>query len=567
MGPGWARDERVSTLVSSGVLPFHRSKDDHGPPPVSILSPLKNGFFLSLFIGALIGSFGARIGELTAVWFMTEMTRSPLLVSLVTSAFSVPGFLLALPAGVLGDVFDRRGLLLCALALDSLAMGVLALLTVKGLVGPGVLLTLCTLLGLFAAIISTTLDAILPQVVARKDLSAAIAVGGIRYHLSRAAGPVLGGLIITSASIGQSFLLCALLTLIFIVLLGIWRWPRDTSELPAERLGAALRAGLRYVGNAPQLTAVLIRVVAFIGVGSAMWALFPFYAKHHLGFNAFQYGVLFGSFGLGGTLGSVTAFALSRTRSGDTVLGVATLGFALILFLVMRTADIRLLAALMFFGGIFWSTGMLGLKTAIQIAAPEWVRARISALYLLALHAAVSVGSASWGLVASRYGTPMALRCAAVAMVGTLILMLRYRLIAVSAVTEDHLVPKLAPLELPAELAQDGVAVMITLEYAINPERFREFEELMHEVGAIRRRSGATFWGLFVEGPMRATYFEYFVVESGLDARRMHDRMTDPERELMGRAHAFHLKGERPTAQHHEMICYGGAWETHRPGR
>lgn len=507
------------------------------------------------------------MGEITAVWFMTELTHSPLLISLITTAFSLPGFLLALPAGVLGDVLDRRRLLFCALSLASVTMALLALLTLKGLVGPMILLLSCGLLGLFAAITSTTMDAILPQIVSHRDLGAAIAVSGIRYHLSRAVGPVLGGLMITVASIGHSFLLCALVPFGFLLFLWVWRPPATTDDMPAEKMGSALRAGLRYVGHAPNLTAVLIRVVAFIATGSAMWALLPVYVRHHLGLSAYHYGLLFGCFGLGGMLGSIAAFGLSRSRSGDVVLGAATLGFSMTLFLITRTREIPLLAAILFVGGLAWSTGMVGLKTAVQMAAPDWVRGRVSAIYLLALHGAVSVGSAGWGTIASRYGTPLTLRYAGVAMVTTLLLALRYRLVSVPAITEDHIVPKMAPLELPAALAHEGAALMITLEYVINPGRTNEFEALMHEVGAIRRRAGATFWGLFVDDCLSNKYSEYFVVESGLDARRMHDRMTDPERELMNRAHAFHTHGTTPTTHHHQMICHGGAWQEHRPGR
>lgn len=557
----------MSTLVGSGILPFRRRATDGAPAAPGIWSPLKNPAFVAFLGGSLIGSFGARMGEITATWFMTELTTSPLLISLVTTAFSLPGFLLALPAGVLGDVFDRRRLLFASLTLASITMAILALLAIKGWAGPAVLLVACGVVGLFAAITSTTMDAILPQIVARRDLEAAIALSSIRYHLSRAIGPVLGGLLISVASIGHSFLLSGLVPLAFVSFVLTWRAPEDPTALPAERMGAALRAGLRYVGHAPQLTAVLIRVIAFIGVGSAMWGLFPAYVRHHLGFDAFHYGLLFGTFGLGGMLGSAAAFGMSKTRSGDAVLGAATLAFAVNLFLITRTRNVPLLAVTLFVGGLAWSAGLVGLKTAVQMAAPEWVRARISAIYLFSLHGAVSAGGVVWGTIASYYGTPDALRLAGVAMVVTLCLAFRYRLVSISAVTEDHVVPRMAPLELPAAVAQEGSAFMITLEYTINPQHSGEFEELMHEVGAIRRRSGATFWGLFVDAAVPEKYSEYFLVESGLDARRMHDRMTDPERETLTRAHAFHTHGSMPITHHHQMICHGGAWEGHRPGR
>jgi len=556
----------VSTLVGSGILLVRRRADATGTIASRILSPLKTLPFLAFLAGSLVGSFGSRISELTAIWYMTELTRSPLLVSLVTTAFSLPGFLLALPAGALGDVADRRRLLSIALGLISVTMAAMALLTMRGLVGPVLLLSGSALIGLFGAAISNTMDAVLPQMVKRKDFSAAIAITGFRYQLSRAIGPVVGGLLIGVASIGHSFMFCAIAPFGLLAFFWFWR-PKLEVKLPPEQMGAALKTGLRYVKNAPRLETVLIRLVAFIGTGSAMWALLPVYVRHHLGLDAFHYGLLFGAFGLGGAIGSVTAYGLSLRVSEESALRVATAGFAINLFLLTRVHNIFGLAAILFVGGAAWATGTVGLKTAMQVAAPDWVRARISAIYQFSLHGAVSVGSVIWGIMASYWRTPETLQFAGVMMAATLLLALRYRVASIPAVTEDHTVPRMAPLDLPAALADQETPLMISQEYCIDPGRAGDFELLMHEIGGIRRRTGATFWGLFVDAAVAGKYAEYFVVETGLDARRMHDRMTDPERETMARAHSFHTNGPAPITHHHQMICQGDAWIVHRPGR
>ena len=556
----------MATLVGSGILLVRRRADATGSLASRILSPLKSLPFLAFLAGTLIGSFGSRIAELTAVWYMTELTPSPLLVSLVTTAFSLPGFLLALPAGALGDVVDRRRLLSIGLALTSVTMAAMAMLTLRGMVGPIVLLAGSAIMGLFGAAISNTMDAVLPQIVKRKDFAAAIAVTSFRYQLSRAIGPVLGGLFIAVASIGHAFLFCAIAPFGLLAFCWLWR-PEPGSELPSEQMGAALKTGLRYVINAPRLQTVLMRLVAFIATGSAMWALLPVYVRHHLGLNALHYGLLFGAFGLGGAIGSVTAYGLSLRISEESTLRLATVGFAINLFLLPRVHDILGLSAVLFVGGAAWSAGMVSLKTAMQVAAPDWVRGRISAIYQFSLHGAVSVGSVTWGIVASYWRTPDTLQFAGVMMAVTLLLALRYRVASIPAVSEDHEVPRMAPLDLPAALAEQKTPLMISQEYRIDPGRAGDFELLMHEVGGIRRRTGATFWGLFVDVAVEGKYAEYFIVETGLDARRMHDRMTDPEREIMSRAHSFHTIGPTPITHHHQMICQGANWVVHRPGR
>ena len=368
-----------------------------------------------------------------------------------------------MPAGALGDIFDRRRLLFCSQSATAITIALIAMLTLKGLVGPVVLLIASVLCGAFSTISATTSDAILPQIVERGDFSAAIALMGFRYQFSRAIGPILGGVLIAYASIGHAFLMASVAPFGTLAFLWIWHPTREAAAFPAERVTAALRAGIRYVRYAPQLTAVMIRVVAFIGVGSAMWGLLPVYVHHYLKLDALQYGILFGCFGLGGMLGSVMAFSINRSASEEVVLAAATIAFALNLFLITRMRDPFSLALMLFFGGFAWSAGMINLETAVQMAAPDWVRARISAIYLLVLNGSVAAGSASWGLVASYYGTSHALRYAGVAMIATLALGLRFRLAAIATVKQDRSIPRLAPIELPVAAAPEGMPILLTM--------------------------------------------------------------------------------------------------------
>src|SRR5208282_4436273 len=538
----------MSTLVTWDHLPARRRPTARFFE--GIFNPVRTPLFRIFFVSTLVGSLGGMMGQITAVWFMTEMTKSPLMVSLVTTAFSVPGFLLALPAGALGDIFDRRRLLFYAQSATAITIALLAMLTLRGLVGPVVLLISSALCGAFSIISATSSDAILPQIVGRRDFSAAIALMGFRYQFVRAIGPILGGVLIAYASIGHAFLVCSVAPFGMLAFLWIWHPTRVTAAPPAEHVTAALRAGIRYLRYAPQLTAVMIRVVAFIGIGSAMWALLPVYVYHQLRLDALQYGILFGCFGVGGMVGSVMAFTVNRRASEELVLAGSTIVFALNLFVITHMRSPRSLALTLFVGGVAWSGGMINLKTAVQMAAPDWVRARISAIYLLVLNGSIAIGTASWGLVASYCGTSHTMQYASVAMVATLGLGLRYRLAAIATVKRDRSTHRLAPIELPVSTPQEGMSILLTLEYQIDLQHAEEFEGLMHEVWAIRHRCGVIFWGLFADDKVVGKYSEYFVVESAVDAQRMHERMTNAEREILLRVRAFHANGAPPIVRY-----------------
>jgi MFS family permease len=545
----------MSTLIASIILPVRRHIFERGAVKEHFWHPLRQGTFLAFFSATLVAGIGMSATEITSTWLMTELTRSPLMISLVTTALSLPAFLLALPAGVLSDILDRRRLLLFTEGMLSVTMALAALLVLWHLITPVVLLMAALLIGTFSMGRSTVMNTILPHVVARRDFSAAIALTTLRYHISRAIGGIVGGLLIVGASMGHAFVACAFTPLAMILFLWGWHPPQVSNRLPAEKGRAALRTGLRYLWYAPALSAVLVRLIAFVGAGSAMWALLPVFARHYLGLTALHYGTLFSVFGVGAMIGSAGAFRLGKASSDETVMGISTIGFAVALYLITTAHTVTQLGVVLFFAGLTWSGGMVCLKTAVQTAAPDWVRGRVSSVFTLALHGSIAVGSALWGLVAWYDTTPNALAYAAVAMAITAALAIAFRLRVVPAVIEDHQTAKFAPFELPEAVVAASDPLMIALEYQIAPERASEFERLMHEIGHIRRRGGATFWGLFSETVLPGIYLEYFTVECALDALRMHDRMTDPERETLGRARSLHRPGRGPAMHHHRRFC------------
>src|SRR5574338_953669 len=110
-------------------------------------SPLRQSAFRALWIAGLASNVGTWMQNVGAAWLMTSLAPTPLWVSMVQAASSLPFFLLALPAGALADVVDRRRLLLAAqisLTLASAALGALAL---ADRIGPAGLLALTFAVG------------------------------------------------------------------------------------------------------------------------------------------------------------------------------------------------------------------------------------------------------------------------------------------------------------------------------------------------------------------------------------------------------------------------------------
>src|SRR5215475_6878312 len=176
---------------------------------VSPWSPLAEPVFRALWIATVASNIGTWMEDVGESWLMVSLTTSPILVALVETAGSLPVVLLALPAGALADVVDRRRLLLITQVWMLLSAAALGLLTLAGMVTPWLLLLLTFTLGLGTAMNGPAFQAILPEIVPHREIPAAVTLSGVTVNVSRAVGPALGGLLV-AAGPGVVFLLNAI---------------------------------------------------------------------------------------------------------------------------------------------------------------------------------------------------------------------------------------------------------------------------------------------------------------------------------------------------------------------
>src|ERR1700677_4431293 len=121
-----------------------------GRRSLSPWAPLGEPLFRSLWIAAVVSYTGTWMQNVGAGWLMTQLTTSPLMVSLVQGASAIPVFLVVLPAGALADMVDRRRLLLFTQSWMVVAAAALGALTLWHIVSPWTLLVFTFFLGLGA---------------------------------------------------------------------------------------------------------------------------------------------------------------------------------------------------------------------------------------------------------------------------------------------------------------------------------------------------------------------------------------------------------------------------------
>ena len=361
-----------------------------------------------------------------AGWLMTQLSDSPLMVSLVQAASAIPVFVAVLPAGALADMVDRRRLLLFTQSWMIVAALALGVLTLFHAVGPWQLLAFTFLLGIGAVMNDPAWQAITPDVVSPAQHGSAVALNSAGFNVARAVGPALGGIVVASAGAGWSFLLNA--ASFFGVVYFLYNWkcaPRE--PLATNGIIEAIREGFRYVRGAPQVTSVLIRTGAFSFGAASLLALLPVVCQPH---GAQGYGFLLTCFGLGALAGAALLPRLKLQYSVDGLVAGATLLYAGMTFLAGQVHLFNWLCLVLFTAGAAWIGILACFNVVAQTMCPSWMRARALSMYLLVLQGGMAVGSAIWGELAARQGVPAALAWSALAMVVGLSTIRRHRLTA-----------------------------------------------------------------------------------------------------------------------------------------
>jgi MFS family permease len=387
-------------------------------------APLGEPIFRSLWIAAVISYTGTWMQNVGAGWLMTELTTSPLMVSLVQAAAAIPVFLVVLPAGALADMVDRRRLLLFTQSWMVAAAAGLGVLTLLHAVNPWVLLAFTFLMGVGAVMNDPAWQAITPEVVSPSRHASAVALNSAGFNVARAVGPALGGLVVAAAGSGWSFLLNA--ASFFGVILFLYRWRTAPHEpVPTQSLRSAIAEGFRYVGGTPQVKSVLIRTGAFSVGATSLLALLPVICQPH---GAQGYGFLLTCFGLGALSGAALLPRLRLKFSVDGLVAGATIVFAAMTFAAGQVHVFEWLCLVLFTAGAAWIGILACFNVVAQTMCPSWMRARALSMYLLVLQGGMALGSALWGIVASWQGVPAALAWSALAMVIGMSTILRHRL-------------------------------------------------------------------------------------------------------------------------------------------
>lgn len=517
-------------------------------PAAGAFAPLRQKVFLVLWAAAVLGNTGSFMRDVASAWLVTDLSASPAAVAMIQAATLLPVFILAMPAGVLSDILDKRRFLV-AVQLGLAAVSIaLMVLSSTGLISISALVALTFFGGIGAALMMPTWQSIVPELVSRQDLKSAVALNSLGINIARAIGPAVGGVLLATFGAAVTYGADVASYVIVIAALLWWRRPAKTEDELGERFAGAFRAGLRYARSSPELHVVLLRAAFFFAFASAVWALLPLVARELLKGDAAYYGLLLGSIGAGAIAGALLLPSL-RAR-----LGVDRLVLAAALVTAAATASLAvapprgLAVVILLAMGAAWIVSLTTFNATAQSILPNWVRGRALAVYLTVFNGAMAGGSVAWGLVAQAVGLPLALVIAAAGL--TLAALLLYRVAL--PVGEADLTPSMHwPEPVLAEpVDNDRGPVLILIEYKITHEDRPAFLEALYRLAAARRRDGAYNWGVTEDASDPGLLVEWFMVESWAEHLRQHRRVSHADADFQAEVARFH-RGEAPPRVRH----------------
>ncbi len=493
-----------------------------------------------------VGSWMQTVG---AQELMLTLTTSATLVALIQTAAGLPVVLLAVPAGAIGDLVDRRWLLIASQSFMLIAAALLAGLALAGLVTPWVLLALIFAVGVGQTLTSPTWQTLQPELVAPEDRTQAIALGAVNQNLSRAVGPAIGGALYAATSAGALFVVNAVS---FVPVIGaVARWQgraRPASAVAREHVFDAIRAGARYVAASPALRVILLRAGLFMVFANSIWALLPLVAHTRLHLGSGGYGLLLGGVGIGAVAG---AAGLPRLRQSVPPGAFMTVGTLVLAGVTLALAYVRVsaLAALaLVIGGVAWILVLSTLNSQYQSTLPGWAKARGMSYYLVIFQGGGALGSAVFGVLAQNAGVTRALLVAAVALA---LVALAGLWLPFKAISPNDLLPAgdWPTPHLVGSAGTDG-PVQVTIEYRPKPGLEQELVAALYAGRLARRRTGAVRWRVWRDADDLDRVLEQFVLGSWDEHLRQHERVSRRDQQRLEQIKAMTDPNQPTTVTH-----------------
>jgi MFS family permease len=388
----------------------------------SLLGPLKNPIFRTLWLASLISGSAVSAQDTALRWVMNGLSASSLVLSAISTLTFLAFCLLTFPAGMAADRIDRRRMLRIINLLLAAASGLLTMFAVLHRITPSIILIFAFLLACGMATTAPAWTALMPEVVEEKYWPAVSALGGVQLNFSGIVGPAIGGFLVPAFGASVVFGLAAAGFLLLAWSVRASR-SRITNAAAEERKTwpAMVHELIKVVTSQRFIQIVISRNVLFSLFISVIPTLLPVVGLKVLRLDSTSLGLLFTSLGIGSVVGGFWIVPIVKTRltaNGVTILASIMLGLTYFLMGCIRRPPLFMLVAGI--GGAAWTLAAAELWAAGLSAATPGLRGRLNAMLMVVANGGLVVGGLLWGMMPDRYGIDATLHTASIALLCSL---------------------------------------------------------------------------------------------------------------------------------------------------
>lgn len=374
-------------------------------------------------------------------WQIYQLTHRPLDLGLVGLAQFAPAVLLFLVAGHTADRFSRQRILAACYGGFALCSVLLLILSLSGLSSVWPIYAVLLGNGVVRAFNAPASSAFLPLLVAEEHFPNAVTWGSSIYQTANVLGPVTGGLIYAMAA-SPIPVYCAAASA-FVV--GLFLVSKIRLKAPARRMQSAslttLLEGFRYIGRHQLILGSISLDLFAVLLGGAV-ALLPVYAREILKIGAYGLGMLRSAPSVGAVLMAITVAHFPLRRRAGRIMLSCVFGFGVLTVIFGLSRNFALSLAALVLLGACDMISVIVRQTLVQIATPDQMRGRVSAVSSLSIGASNELGAFESGVTAQWFGTVPAVLLGGI---GTMLVVVLWSWLFPQLRRANRLVPEPAP--------------------------------------------------------------------------------------------------------------------------
>lgn len=397
-----AQGERQSTEEApQQELPTETPPDEETPR--GMFAALHEPDYRLFYFGAMTSNIGLWMRVIAQGWLVITITNSEFYLGLTSFCGLIPTLLFSLFGGALADRFDKRHILILAQIGSSFFVGLLATLIVMGHVQIWQILVIVFINGTFTSLSQPSYQAIVPELVGRKNLMNAIALNSARFNLTRAIGPTIGGFLIKFLDIAGAYYCNALTYLVFLVAMWFVRpkYAARRATKQSENLFSSVRSVGGYIIRHKVIRPIIIITAAQTLFMAPYTTLLPAFAKNILHMGAGGYGLLLAAVGVGAFVSAMwLAFKGEIEHKGRLMMSAQVVFSAGVIAFANSRSLVISLIALVFVGWALVSFLTTG-NTLVQSIVPDDRRGRVMSFWMIAIFGLMPIGSLMAGSVAA----------------------------------------------------------------------------------------------------------------------------------------------------------------------